>query len=188
VRIVLTTGTKPAEVLPGAGRRAGGGRRGGLASDASAARNASATLSRTPIWRVRCICLHVAPYTSILLLTMSGPMPQATATASSRPEDIPAHIRPLNDACVKAIKDPASFPYWSTAAIECMHSEFARRNPGQELWPWQGLVGEVMLLHLDCTVIAGTNAGKTTPTISTLLAAPPGEKRVVLMLSPLKML
>jgi hypothetical protein len=168
VRIVLTTGTKPAEVLPGAGRRAGGrasggGRHGGLASDASAARDASATLSRTPIWRVRCVCLHVAPYPLISFFSMSGPMPQATAMASSQPEGMPTYIRLLNDARAKAMKDPAGFPYWSTAAVERMHSEFACRNPGQELRPWQGLVGEAMLLRLDSTVVAGTNAGKTTP-------------------------
>jgi hypothetical protein len=119
---------------------------------------------------------------------MPGQTPNNAPEPLPRPRELLAHMRTLVDTRSKAAKNPNDYPLYSQAALERMDQEFTRRDNGHILYNWQRDVGEALLLGLDCTVIAGTNAGKTTPTILPLLAAPPGERRVLLMLSPLKLL
>ncbi|KAF4587081.1 hypothetical protein EYR40_011102 [Pleurotus pulmonarius] len=66
-----------------------------------------------------------------------------------------------------------------------IHEEFTRKNPGKSPYSWQINVAEAILLGLDCTVIAGTGAGKTMPFIMPLFVQP---QRVVLVISPLNAL
>jgi ATP-dependent helicase YprA (DUF1998 family) len=105
---------------------------------------------------------------------------------SSDPSFDRTHIDELGQARLRAAKDPGAYPSYSWEALERMESEFTRSNGGTELYDWQRNVGEALLLGLDCTVIAGTNAGKTVSIILPLLAAPPGKRRTVLLLSSLE--
>ncbi|KAF8871113.1 hypothetical protein BD779DRAFT_1398149, partial [Infundibulicybe gibba] len=61
--------------------------------------------------------------------------------------------------------------YDSTQTRSILHSEFLRRNPGLSAYEWQVDVAEallLLLLGLDCSVIAGTGAGKTSPFVMPL--------------------
>ena len=62
--------------------------------------------------------------------------------------------------------------------------EFKSRT-GMLAYEWQIDVAEALLLGLDCSVIAGTGAGKTTPFILPLLVE---MKKIVVIISPLNAL
>ncbi|KAF9071411.1 hypothetical protein BDP27DRAFT_1154110, partial [Rhodocollybia butyracea] len=57
--------------------------------------------------------------------------------------------------------------------------EFTRCTNGMVAYDWQVDVAEALLLGLDCTVIAGTGAGKTMPFIMPLLVEAK-EKRIII--------
>lgn len=65
-----------------------------------------------------------------------------------------------------------------------MREELKSRT-GMVAYDWQLDVAEALLLGLDCSVIAGTGAGKTIPFILPLLAE---TKKVVIIISPLNAL
>jgi hypothetical protein len=69
-----------------------------------------------------------------------------------------------------------------------MKSEFSRHNPGKTLYPWQELLGIAFMLGLDTSCIIGTGGGKTISMVLPLYAAKPGDRRVVLVICPLKQL
>lgn len=75
--------------------------------------------------------------------------------------------------------------YDSTATRAKIQTEFTRRNSGKQPYNWQVNVTEALLLGLDCTVIAGTGAGKTMPFVMPLFVHP---KKVVVIISPLNAL
>ena len=66
-----------------------------------------------------------------------------------------------------------------------MREELKRRNDGMVAYEWQLDVGEALKLGLDCSVIAGTGAGKAIPFILPLLAE---KKMAVIIISPLNAL
>lgn len=76
--------------------------------------------------------------------------------------------------------------YRSTDTREQIRNTFQACCPGKEPHDWQLDVAEAILLGLDCTVIAGTGAGKTMPFIMPLFAE--GRKKVVVIISPLNVL
>jgi hypothetical protein len=94
----------------------------------------------------------------------------------------------LETARETAARCPDRYPMYSPEALDRMRTEFTRRSGGHTLYDWHATVGEALLLELDVTIVAPTNAGKTVVNYLPLLAAPPGEKRRVLSLCPLKLL
>jgi hypothetical protein len=62
---------------------------------------------------------------------------------------------------------------------------FGERSGGQVPYPWQLDVSEAFLLGLNCVVIAGTGAGKTTPFLLPLLVE---KNKKIIIISPLKAL
>jgi len=75
--------------------------------------------------------------------------------------------------------------YQSATTHMTLHAEFCHRNPGKVPYPWQVDVREALHLGLDCSVIAGTGAGKTMPFIMPLFLDP---KKIVIVISPLNAL
>ena len=74
--------------------------------------------------------------------------------------------------------------FLSDATRTKMHDGLKTRT-GMVAYNWQLDVAEALLLGLDCSVIAGTGAGKTTPFILPLLVE---TKKVVVIISPLNSL
>ncbi|KAF8153870.1 P-loop containing nucleoside triphosphate hydrolase protein [Crassisporium funariophilum] len=66
-----------------------------------------------------------------------------------------------------------------------MREELKNRNGGMVAYDWQLDVAEALLLGLDCSVIAGTGAGKTIPFVLPLLVE---TNKVVIIISPLNAL
>lgn len=62
---------------------------------------------------------------------------------------------------------------------------FSERSSGYVPYPWQLDVSEAFLLGLNCVVIAGTGAGKTTPFLLPLLVE---KNKKIIIISPLKVL
>src|SRR6202040_1220750 len=62
---------------------------------------------------------------------------------------------------------------------------FGERSGGQVPYPWQLHVSEAFLLGLNCVVIAGTGAGKTTPFLLPLLVE---KNKKIIIISLLKAL
>ncbi|KAG2028715.1 P-loop containing nucleoside triphosphate hydrolase protein [Suillus americanus] len=85
-------------------------------------------------------------------------------------------LQEAHDGAVKACK------YDSVATRAIIVGEFEQRTGGKVPYPWQLDVSEALLLGLDCSVIAGTGAGKTMPFVLPLLAQP---NKHVLIISPL---
>ncbi|KAJ3774899.1 P-loop containing nucleoside triphosphate hydrolase protein [Lentinula raphanica] len=75
--------------------------------------------------------------------------------------------------------------YNSTTTRAILRAEFTRITGGLAAYPWQLDTAEALLLGLDCSVIAGTGAGKTMPFVMPLLIEP--TKRVIII-SPLNAL
>lgn len=95
------------------------------------------------------------------------------------------HIRSyknLQNARLAAQRKPAG--YDSVQTREDLGRLFHARF-GQQPHDWQVDVTEAMLLGLDCTVIAGTGAGKTMPFMMPLLL---DHSRMIIIISPLKTL
>ncbi|KAJ3757589.1 P-loop containing nucleoside triphosphate hydrolase protein [Lentinula raphanica] len=75
--------------------------------------------------------------------------------------------------------------YDSKSTRTLLRSEFTRITGGLSAYTWQIDTAEALLLGLDCSVIAGTGAGKTMPFVMPLFIEK--EKRVVII-SPLNAL
>ena len=75
--------------------------------------------------------------------------------------------------------------YSSSATRQKLRHELSSCTNGLEAYDWQLDVSEALLLGLDCTVIAGTGAGKTMPFVMPLFIQP---KKIVLIISPLNAL
>ncbi|KAJ3816705.1 P-loop containing nucleoside triphosphate hydrolase protein, partial [Lentinula raphanica] len=75
--------------------------------------------------------------------------------------------------------------YDSKSTRTILRSEFTRITGGLSAYTWQIDTAEALLLGLDCSVIAGTGAGKTMPFVMPLFIEK--EKRVVII-SPLNAL
>ena len=75
--------------------------------------------------------------------------------------------------------------YSSSATRQKLRDELSSHTNGIEAYEWQVDVSEAILLGLDCTVIAGTGAGKTMPFVMPLFVEP---KKVVVIISPLNAL
>ena len=88
----------------------------------------------------------------------------------------------LLNARLKA-KESRGYDYLNTCRK--ISEEFKSRNNNLEPYDWQLDVAEAILLGLDCTVIAGTGAGKTMPFMMPLLLHP---EKCIIILSPLKVL
>jgi hypothetical protein len=119
---------------------------------------------------------------------MTAPKLDELVPLSPAPDSAFSHTQLLRSICQKAAESPTEYPHYSQSALDRMRAEFTRRNPGQELYEWHVECGAAILLGLDVTLIAGTNAGKTILAFLPLLAAPLGEKQLVLLLSSLKLL
>ena len=63
--------------------------------------------------------------------------------------------------------------------------EFKNRNNNMEPYEWQLDVAEAIILGLDCTVIAGTGAGKTMPFVMPLFAV---SQKIIIGVYPLNSL
>lgn len=85
----------------------------------------------------------------------------------------PAHSR-ISSHCrdrersvkiLQAAKDAAfqSRGYNSAVTRQELFKEFKMRNNNMEPYAWQLDVAEALILGVDCSVIAGTGAGKTMP-------------------------
>lgn len=94
----------------------------------------------------------------------------------------------LQDAYLDALENPELYPLFSEDGIERMKSEFTKHNSGQQLYKWQQLLGIASMLGMDASCIIGTGGGKTIPIILPLYAAKPGERAVVMVVSPLRLL
>ncbi|KAH7903826.1 P-loop containing nucleoside triphosphate hydrolase protein, partial [Hygrophoropsis aurantiaca] len=88
----------------------------------------------------------------------------------------------LRQAREKAAK---THGYNSVAMQLKICDEFRARNENKEPYKWQLDVAEALLLGLDCTVIAGTGAGKTMPFVMPLFVKPDMH---VIIISPLNAL
>ncbi|KAJ3848712.1 P-loop containing nucleoside triphosphate hydrolase protein [Lentinula lateritia] len=75
--------------------------------------------------------------------------------------------------------------YNSEVTQSLLHKEFSQINKGLIAYRWQINVAEALHLGLDCTVIAGTGAGKTMPFVMPLLIDK--DKRIIII-SPLNAL
>ena len=75
--------------------------------------------------------------------------------------------------------------YDSKTTRDKIYQEFRARFNNHEPYDWQLNVAEALVLGLDCSVIAGTGAGKTMPFVMPLFADP---TKQVLILSPLNAL
>jgi ATP-dependent helicase YprA (DUF1998 family) len=71
--------------------------------------------------------------------------------------------------------------YHSAATRAKLHAEFSKRNDGMVAYDWQVDVSEALLLGLDCSVIAGTGAGKTMPLFVE-------SNKIIIIISPLNAL
>ena len=104
---------------------------------------------------------------------------------SARFEEHQCNVKQAANLLKNARKD--SFQksgFLSEAARKTMEGELKSRT-GMVAYNWQIDVAEALLLGLDCSVIAGTGAGKTTPFILPLLVE---TKKVVVVISPLNAL
>ncbi|KAJ7168072.1 P-loop containing nucleoside triphosphate hydrolase protein [Mycena crocata] len=75
--------------------------------------------------------------------------------------------------------------YHSAPARAKIRTEFAQRNGGMEAHDWQVDMGEALALGLDCSLIAGTGAGKTMPFVMPLFLE---SEKIIIIISPLNAL
>ncbi|KAJ7234563.1 P-loop containing nucleoside triphosphate hydrolase protein [Mycena rebaudengoi] len=75
--------------------------------------------------------------------------------------------------------------YCSAAIRAKIRNDFAACNLGKTAHKWQIDIGEALELGLDCSLLAGTGAGKTTPFLFPLFTNP---DKIVIIISPLNAL
>ncbi|KAJ7218330.1 hypothetical protein C8J57DRAFT_275629 [Mycena rebaudengoi] len=75
--------------------------------------------------------------------------------------------------------------YCSAAVRAKIRNDFAACNPGKTAHKWQVDIGKALELGLDCSLLAGTGAGKTMPFLFPLFTNP---DKMVIIISPLNAL
>ncbi|KAK7002050.1 P-loop containing nucleoside triphosphate hydrolase protein [Favolaschia claudopus] len=86
----------------------------------------------------------------------------------------------------KARDDASKFRGYSAAPTRArIRNEFTARNNGMIAHEWQVNIAEALHLGLDCSLIAGTGAGKTMPFAMPLFVDP---EKTVIVISPLNAL
>jgi ATP-dependent helicase YprA (DUF1998 family) len=75
--------------------------------------------------------------------------------------------------------------YCSASVRAKIRNEFAARNLGLVPHEWQVNIDEALELGIDCSLLAGTGAGKTMPFIMPLFTQP---DKIVIIISPLNAL
>jgi ATP-dependent helicase YprA (DUF1998 family) len=88
---------------------------------------------------------------------------------ASQQRDAEKFARILQKVRDEALK---SRGYQSAPTRAKLRTEFSIRNAGMVPYGWQVDVAEALLLGLDCSVIAGTGAGKTMPFVMPLFVEP----------------
>lgn len=96
--------------------------------------------------------------------------------------DMEISTRNLQKARAEALKARG---YQSMATRNELRERFSKRSPGLGPYEWQVDVAKALLLGLDCSVIAGTGAGKTMPFVMPLFVE---TKKIVIVISPLNVL
>jgi ATP-dependent helicase YprA (DUF1998 family) len=109
-------------------------------------------------------------------------MASQEARFASYKTDIERSTRNLQKAREDALK---THGYQSAATRLKLHTEFSKRNEGMVAYEWQIDVSEALLLGLDCSVIAGTGAGKTMPFVMPLFVE---SEKIMIVISPLNAL
>jgi ATP-dependent helicase YprA (DUF1998 family) len=86
----------------------------------------------------------------------------------------------------KARDDALKSRSYQTAPTRAkLRTEFIQRNNGMVPHDWQIDMAEALLLGLDCSLIAGTGAGKTMPFIMPLFVE---SEKIIIIISPLNAL
>ncbi|KAJ7159876.1 P-loop containing nucleoside triphosphate hydrolase protein, partial [Mycena crocata] len=86
----------------------------------------------------------------------------------------------------KARDDASKSRGYETAPTRAqLRTEFVQRNDGMVPHVWQVDMGEALLLGLDCSLIAGTGAGKTMPFVMPLFVE---SEKMIIIISPLNAL
>ncbi|KAJ6499888.1 P-loop containing nucleoside triphosphate hydrolase protein [Mycena vulgaris] len=75
--------------------------------------------------------------------------------------------------------------YQSAPTRAKIRNEFSKRNPGMTAHEWQVDIGEALHLGVDCSMIAGTGAGKTMPFVMPLFVE---SDKIIIIISPLNAL
>ncbi|KAJ6600054.1 P-loop containing nucleoside triphosphate hydrolase protein, partial [Mycena sp. CBHHK59/15] len=75
--------------------------------------------------------------------------------------------------------------YQSAPVRAKIRLEFTQRNGGMVAHDWQVDMGEALVLGLDCSLIAGTGAGKTMPFVMPLFLE---SEKIIIIISPLNAL
>jgi ATP-dependent helicase YprA (DUF1998 family) len=75
--------------------------------------------------------------------------------------------------------------YQSAPTRAKIRNEFRERNNGMTAHEWQVDMGEALHLGLDCSMIAGTGAGKTMPFVMPLFV---DSDKMIIIISPLNAL
>jgi ATP-dependent helicase YprA (DUF1998 family) len=109
-------------------------------------------------------------------------MASQDARFASYTADFDRSTRNLQRAREEALKMRG---YQSAATRVKLHEEFTKRNNGLVAYDWQIDVSEALLLGLDCSVIAGTGAGKTMPFVMPLFVE---SNKIIIIISPLNAL
>lgn len=109
-------------------------------------------------------------------------MTSREARAASYLADIKRSAHNLQKARQEAFK---SRGYQSGATRAKLRDEFTKRNNGMTAYDWQIDVSEALLLGLDCSVVAGTGAGKTMPFVMPLFVE---TEKIMIIISPLNAL
>jgi ATP-dependent helicase YprA (DUF1998 family) len=108
------------------------------------------------------------------------------APAQSRPDanrrDAGKFLAILQKARDDALK---SRGYQSAATRARLRNEFSAANDGMIAHGWQVDIGEALHLGVDCSLIAGTGAGKTMPFVMPLFL---DADKIIVIISPLNAL
>ncbi|KAJ7676762.1 P-loop containing nucleoside triphosphate hydrolase protein, partial [Mycena polygramma] len=109
-------------------------------------------------------------------------MPAVFSRLDSRIRDAQKSAKILKKAREDAFKERG---YQSAPTRAKIRNEFAERNDGMVAHEWQIDMGEALVLGLDCSLIAGTGAGKTMPFVMPLFVE---SDKMIIIISPLNAL
>ncbi|KAJ7785523.1 P-loop containing nucleoside triphosphate hydrolase protein [Mycena olivaceomarginata] len=109
-------------------------------------------------------------------------MPTVQSRLDSHRRDAAKAVKILQKARTDAFKDRG---YQSAPTRAKLRNEFLERNNGMVAHEWQIDMGEALLLGLDCSLIAGTGAGKTMPFVMPLFVE---SDKIIIIISPLNAL
>ncbi|KAK7018291.1 P-loop containing nucleoside triphosphate hydrolase protein, partial [Favolaschia claudopus] len=128
------------------------------------------------------LLLVLLSWITFLLLLYHIPMPAVQSRLDSHLRDAQKFGKILEKARTDALK---SRGYSAAPTRARIRNEFTARNNGMLAHEWQVNIAEALHLGLDCSLIAGTGAGKTMPFVMPLFADP---DKVVIVISPLNAL